>query len=241
MSGDFCSQNTEVIDPTNYTNSYGTTSCLPNGGTGFSSSVVSANGLVNQSDLDTYVVQLLTNAGANPPATITENDINPASEFSVHAAALRTSINNEYCFYYKRYIYVLEKVLSLAATTGVNVAAGSTYDTFKQNAIRINTQLNQILQIIQGVIKSRSDSLKSYYGTSTGVNALNTELDTARNNLIEHMGKLQDNDMENNVKSAMVDYTIEKNSSSRNLLAIYGFMNIVAVGLLFYIYRSSKV
>jgi hypothetical protein len=46
--------------------------------------------------------------------------------------------------------------------------------------------------------------------------------------------------MEKDLKSAMVDYTVEKNSSSRNLLAIYGFMNIVAAGLIFYLYRTAK-
>jgi hypothetical protein len=41
-------------------------------------------------------------------------------------------------------------------------------------------------------------------------------------------------------KQSMIDYTMEKNSSSRNLLAVYGFMNIVAVGLLFYMYKAAK-
>jgi hypothetical protein len=53
------------------------------------------------------------------------------------------------------------------------------------------------------------------------------------------MRKLQNSEMETNAKSAMIDYTVEKNSSSRNLLAIYGFMNIVAVGMLVYLYRAA--
>jgi hypothetical protein len=46
--------------------------------------------------------------------------------------------------------------------------------------------------------------------------------------------------METNVKTAMMDYTIEKNNASRNMLAVYGFLNIVAVGMLYYMYSSIK-
>jgi hypothetical protein len=93
---------------------------------------------------------------------------------------------------------------------------------------------------MQGLINSRAESLDTYYGTTTGVNALNGQLDDARKSLTKHMGKLQSNNMEMDVKSSMIDYSLEKNSSSRNLLAIYGFMNIVAGGILFYLYKSSK-
>jgi hypothetical protein len=72
------------------------------------------------------------------------------------------------------------------------------------------------------------------------VNALNSNLDTMRTQLIAHSTQLQSASLETDVQTAMIDYTLEKNASSRNLLAVYGFMNIVAVGLLFYLYRSSK-
>jgi hypothetical protein len=69
---------------------------------------------------------------------------------------------------------------------------------------------------------------------------LNSDLDTARTNLKTHSEQLQKNDMNTDIQSSMIEYSLEKNSSSRNLLAIYGFMNIVAVGLLFYLYKNTK-
>jgi hypothetical protein len=238
----FCSQDTTVINNSNYLDKYSSAtkpSCLPNGGTGFSS--IGADGLVSRAAIDAQIVTLLSNATFNAaaPAVIDSRDLNAASTYATNSAALRNSINNEYCFYYKRYMFVLERVLGLASTSGMN-PADTTYVKMKQDAQSINSLLNQILQIMQGLVRSRSASLNTYYGSTTGVNQLNNDLDTARKSLIEHMSKLQSNDMESNVQSSMVDYTIEKNSSSRNLLAIYGFMNIVAVGLLFYLYRSSK-
>lgn len=239
----FCSQDTTVINDTNYKDTFSSSTastCLPNGGTGFST--VGSDGLVDKSTVDTHIATLLSNGNFNAAAPAVNNsnsDVDIASVFATNSASLRQSINNEYCFYYKRYIYLLQKVLELAATSGMN-PSDPVYISMKQDTQTLNTKLNQILQILQGLIRSRSASLNTYYGTTTGVNQLNNELDEARTSLIGHMSRLQSNDMESDVQASMVDYTIEKNSSSRNLLAIYGFMNIVAVGLLFYLYKNSK-
>ena len=72
------------------------------------------------------------------------------------------------------------------------------------------------------------------------MNSLNATLDTARTNLVRHSKILENNNLTSDVQAAMIDYSIEKNSSSRNLLAVYGFMNIVAAGLLFYLYTNMK-
>jgi hypothetical protein len=164
----------------------------------------------------------------------------PASDFAKNATALRSSMNDEYCFYYSRYKYILENVLITAATSEPTITNDAGYKLKKQNAAIINQKLNQILQIMQGTINSRLSTLHTYYGSDTGVNELNSELDDVRSRLVEHSKKLTNVNMEKEARSSMVDYSLEKNSSSRNLLAIYTFMNIVAGGLLFYLYRSSR-
>lgn len=250
MAANFCSNVPDITDTefssTSYRSVYQTNttpSCLPGNGAGFSSSDITAStGIISASALSAHVNTLLTNAQAVPPTTPADavSNTNPASTYSTKAAALRTSIRNEYCFYYKRYKYLINLVLSLAVTEGTNFQAAP-YTTHKAAVIDLNSKLNQILQVMQGIVNARSTSLSNYYAASSGnVNSLNTQIDTARNNLIGHMGRLQNADMEEDVKKSMIDYTLEKNSSSRNLLAIYGFMNIVAVGMLVYLYRSSK-
>ena len=96
---------------------------------------------------------------------------------------------------------------------------------------------------MKGLVNSRLSVLRDYYGDGerASINALNTQLDKARTNLLTHSNKLRNNDLSSDVQTAMIEYSLEKNSSSRNLLAIYGFMNIIAAGLLFYIYTKSKV
>jgi NADH:ubiquinone oxidoreductase subunit C len=126
------------------------------------------------------------------------------------------------------------------AATQDSKKLGADYIQRKNHTEALNSKLNQILQIIQALVNSRIESLKEYYGTDTGVNQVNTYLDTTRTDLLNHAKLLKNKAMEKDLKSAMVDYTVEKNSSSRNMLAVYGFMNIVAAGLIFYLYRSSK-
>ena len=257
---DFCSQNSESINGSNYMDTF-TNSCLPNNGAGWSGSSVDAStGLVASGQIESHIAKLLsrtysatdeqgrpiksdvkapnlTQTSTNFPQT----NVNPAGIFSKNSAMLRSTIESEYCFYYKRYIYILTDILQIASQrNSTDLTADAGYQQKKVNTEMINLKLNQILQILQGLVNSRLVSLSEYYGTNSGVNQLNTELDRNRNDLIRHTHMLKNREMEKEVHSAMIDYTIEKNSSSRNLLAIYGFLNIVAVGVLFYIYRSAK-
>ena len=240
---DFCSDNNETILNSNYMNNYATASrksCLPNNGSGFDAGSIQAKGMVESAVLASHVTVLLKQMDAVAPSTAPSSAADPSGAYAQNAATLRKNIKDEYCFYYKRYIYILHDILMSAATMG----PGSTPQVYidkKKNTEKLNSKLNQILQILQGVVNSRLISLKGYYGENSGVNELNQHLDTTRAELIKHSEILKKNDLEKDAKSAMIEYSIEKNSSSRNLLAIYGFMNIVAAGLIFYLYRSAKV
>jgi hypothetical protein len=236
----------EVITASNYNASFtpGTDSCLPNGGTGFAVSDMSdaSKSIVRASALTTQVATLLTSKSATAPATLDPNNMDPASVFKTKTAIVRSNMEKEYCFYYKRYLWVLNEVLTKAAsTTALTGTAAADYTLQRAAAGTLNSKLNQILQVMQELINSRSASLNGYYSSSAGgVNQLNTELDTMRETLKGHSTQLQSKSLETDVQSAMIDYTLEKNSSSRNLLAVYWFINIVAIGMLFYLYRTAK-
>lgn len=207
-----CSQNTEIITRSNYNKPYSATrSCLPNGGAGFSPTLINTySGVIDSNALNTYVETIL-------PASI-------------------GNITNEYCFYYKRYTYSLQQLLIYAA----NVREPRNryeYDQqqqtnryqirLKENTQQLNSILNQILQILQAVIYKSGSSMPDYY-------------QSARDRLLSEMRKLENTDIEKDAKKSMLDYTVEKNSASRNLLSMYGFLNVVAIGMLVYLYRSSK-
>jgi len=119
---------------------------------------------------------------------------------------------------------------------------GSAVDpNFKRNVQKLNNTLNIILAVMKGIVNSRMTSLDEYSSnTEYGVNSLNQELERSRTALKNDSSILQSNDLNSDIQASMIEFSLEKNESSRNMLAMYGFMNIVAVGLLFYLYTNIK-
>ena len=237
-----CPPSSVAITSANYTQQFeaanaGISSCIP-AGLGF----VDSNGNVNSNKLNTWVESLLTKAApAIDPSVITtaarelkpRETSNPAEDFARKSAALRVSIQNEYCFYYVRYQWALQTLLATATSP-----LGKVDPDLKNNTQELNKKLDAILLVMKGIVNSRLNTVNQYYSGEKSVNSLNNNLDTIRAQLVAHSSKLQSNHLETDIKSAMIDYSIEKNASSRNMLAVYGFMNIVAFGLLYYMYRS---
>ena len=254
----FCVSNTETITFANFATVYPVSDvnkeCLPNTGAGFSSSVVT-NGIVSDTILTNHITTLLTTFAANPPTSSTQSEPNAASTFATNAKQLRTALQTEYCYYYKRYVFGLTQVLNTAKdasaitdTTKITGSTTLTYNSVKTTTQTINSKLNQLIQIMQKLQETRFNSLNtnadSYYNkfnsSSTDSTTLNGRLKAQQDSLASQSALLQSGSFNDDVKQSMIDYTLEKNASSRNLLAVYGFMNIVAVGLLFYMYKASK-
>jgi hypothetical protein len=218
-------------------NAYSGTTCIP------STSVIDPNGNVNSNALQMWVEGLVSkqapaldaNSLRASTASPANGTTNPAQDYASQSAALRSYIQDEYCFYYTRYQWALTSVLNNATSSSSVVP-----DDLKANTQTLNTKLNTILLVMKAIVNSRMNTLNTYYSGTDSVNSLNTNLDSIRQQLVAHSQKLQSKDLESDIQAAMIDYSIEKNSSSRNMLAIYGFMNIVAVGLLYYLYKNSK-
>jgi hypothetical protein len=229
-----CASNTDQINVNSFGQDFDSSKSVLPSGTGFSQ--LDSNGVVDETALNNWINSLITREEAKAP-TATSANPNPAEEFARKAQALRSKINTEYCYYYVRYTWGLTNVLTTAATVP-GASASSDYINRKERLKTINGRLNQILQVAQALKVNRETALKNYY--SSDLNMLNKDLDATRDSLIKHSKILATNEMEMNVRKAMVDYTLEKNSSSRNMLGIYVFMNIVAGGLLYYIYKTSR-
>jgi hypothetical protein len=185
-------------------------------------------GLLSRSDIQVTIPN---------PATPGVTD---ASAFAQKAKALRDKILEEFCFYHRRYRWGLNSLLNQAVGFSTSAAANadSTYTTKRANLVRINARLNDMIELMKGLSTNANTALNGYYSANGGINALNSQLQTTRNQLMASSKMLQSSDLEVEVKKAMIDYTLEKNSASRNMLGIYVFMNVVAGGLLYYLYRS---
>lgn len=181
---------TTALTKANYLSAYASTppfTCLPSD----VSTIISADGTVNRSALEGHVASLITSK-ANPPqpanieSSARDPDVaNPTKDFADRAATLRTNIQKEYCWYYKRYDWAMQRILMNVASNTGEVDA-----SLKNGAITLNTKLNVILLIMKGIVNSRLSTLDTYYNGASGtgqINAINMELDDTRTNLVNHI------------------------------------------------------
>jgi hypothetical protein len=169
------------------------------------------------------------------------NEENYSRLSSVGTTELNTMkrIAEEYCFYYIRYKYVLEvlfeKLMSASSQAETSAQTRQDINQHLEQAKSINMKLNDIIQITNFLAKKRGEEMK---GQNTEINMLNDSITSNFDALKKHDNMLKQETSLADLRKSMVEYSQEKNLSAQNLLALYGFLNLVALGLLFYIART---
>jgi hypothetical protein len=154
------------------------------------------------------------------------------------------AVKSEYCYYYTRYKYSLNMLFQsiVSTSTGVQITdAKKTEIQGKLDAAKsFNQKLNDLVQITNKIAKKRADEMATINGASNtdGINALNVSITNTFNQLRSNNEVLKKEDAVAELRKRMTEFSQEKNLSANNLLALYGFLNLVSIGLLFYIYRK---
>lgn len=198
------------------------------------------NTLVQQGDLisnTAYKQQLaqiadLKNTNNNQAQAILNN-------LGAKESATMQKIQQEYCFYYFRYKYALEtlfdKLVNTSKLTALSDADKADVQSKLTRAKDFNEKLNDIIQITNYIAQKRSTEMRDQ---NSEINSLNSSIKTTFTTLQEHRKLLNSETSLSDLRKRMVEYTEEKNRSALNLLSLYGFLNLVAIGLLFYVARS---
>lgn len=149
-----------------------------------------------------------------------------------------TNIKAEYCFYDARYKYSLEKLFSAvrAAYQNNSAEAQSVIQKYLSFTQQFNQRLNDLTQIINSVTE---EMLKASKTISSDIQTFNNRVQELKKKLDEQNAIISSGEATMQIKKQMVKFTEEKARRSDNLLKLYGFMNIVAVGLLVYVYRAA--
>lgn len=200
----------------------------------YSTSDRSGDGLLLESTL-TRVVNSLKSQGVVPDGKKDKPD-----DFVIKQKAFLASIKEEYCFYDSRYKYALQKLLN-SVQQGYQTNVGDvqqSIQTYLQYTQRLNQKVNDLTQIINAIT---NDMLN-------GTSEIDNQIKQFNKNIQEKQGELEKQNKILSSQSAatqlnkeMVKFTEKKNKYTNNLLNLYGFMNIIALGLLVYVYRSSGV
>ena len=208
-----------------------------------------SDGLLVQAAIGT-AVQTLTNSGLVPvPPTSTptqgQDTQMPGSESSRIEAFMKRDrtfiegVKREYCFYDGRYRYALRQLIKLLQEGYSD--ASSQNQVLIQKYLKLtqvlNRKLNDLSQITNAVTQVR---LQQSQDNNTSINSLNGQL-MQRSKLLQQQNKILSTDQgAANLYKDMVGYTREKVNYTNNMLTMYSFMNITALGLLFYLYTAMK-
>lgn len=164
----------------------------------------------------------------------TETDLN-VSKIDVQTAndkALNARLKAEYCFLRSRYSAYLTAFLDA-------IKPGST-DTAKQQAlldilVDLNAKINAFSTLLDEYAKTRANIVDA---RNSALNALNASI-SRDTTATEPAAKLLANgNAVLNTRNEMIRYTKEKNNSVVNQVSLWAALNIVAIGMIFHLYRT---
>jgi hypothetical protein len=179
------------------------------------------------------IVASLKGSGIIPAATEKNADVYVSKQ-----AALLKSVQSEYCFYDSRYKYSLQKLFDAirqgySTNTAENQALIQKYLASTQ---ALNQRLNDLTQIVNAVTE---DMLASSTNLAGEIRAFNNQISAQQKKLQEQNKIISSGEAATKLNKQMVRFTEEKARYSDNLLKLYSFLNIVALGLLVYVYKSA--
>jgi hypothetical protein len=198
-----------------------------------------SNGMLTTSSMTTIIASLKT-ANVLPVFSNTkQKDTTTVNEYEQAITTFMTNAQAEYNFYNDRYKKALEKLFSSIRngysnpspdnTTNVNINLGY--------ATKLNIKLNDLVQIIKSV---SDDMIASSNDMQAKIVQMNKDANTIKSQLTRQGNIIKSSQGVTKINKEMMKYTEEKGRYTDNLLKTYSFLNIVAFGLLIYIYRAAN-
>jgi uncharacterized membrane protein YhiD involved in acid resistance len=118
----------------------------------------------------------------------------------------------------------------------LNLSTASTIDSGKNT--RAITLAKKIIIILAGINRIERYLREKSSSFITSITSKNIDIDTNTDKLKEQIRVLESKSSDADLYKRMVEYTEEKNKAHRNLLSLYGMLNIVGLGLIFYIAKE---
>ena len=180
---------------------------------------------------------LIINPSAALKNTITGNTADATNSVSYD---LLYSLQYEFCFWVKVYSVLLGDYVTL----NNRPATQNGFTPIKKTEIQrkiinllnaVNLRLSDLTEISNYVAQQQSASLATM---NTNVNKFLSDIKANTVRLDANSKELSDSDANSNLRKRMLEFSEEKNGYANQLLTLYGAANFIALGLLFYIYRS---
>ena len=150
------------------------------------------------------------------------------------------SLQYEFCFWVRVYSVLLGDYVTVqnkaTSTNGVTPTAKEELQRKIINLLNaVNLRLSDLTEISNYVAQQQSASLTAM---NTNVNQFLTNIQANTQTLVTNSQQLSGSDANSILRKRMLEFSEEKNNYANQLLTLYGAANFIALGLLFYIYRS---
>lgn len=198
-----------------------------------------ADGDMTEDSLATLMGQL--ESAGKLPKGLTEDQKKDAQTVYTFLAAdekALAAMKTEFCYYNARYRYSVQQFLEYATSTA-SASAGSNAPTADDWLAALRTLSRRMIDLLDLMLFIGRRREKEYNETSPEVAKRNADLIMRLNALKDQKAGLDKPTAEVDVSQRMMAYTKEKARANRNLIALYSFLNLVAVGMLFYVYRAT--
>jgi len=157
-----------------------------------------------------------------------------------------TGVKYEYDYYYTLYKHAI-KQLVIALAVPIDASIGNKISGWKSNqtainiyklaAIDLNKNINDLIYVIDQIAQVRRTQNIPFL--TARLNTLDGSLQMQQNDLMKQRELLSKKNQDQMLlMKEMEAYSRHKSKYNNNLLMLYGFLNITALGLLFYVYRS---
>jgi hypothetical protein len=189
-------------------------------------------GKLLQTTISTIITNL-KNRGIIPSPASFASDV-----FIQKQQALIQNLQTEYCFYESRYKYALDKLFTAISSGYLSGTPEnkSSVQSYLSKTKMLNGRLNDLTQIMNGVTENMlttSDSI------ANEIEQFNRRIKEQKAKLDVQNKIIMSGEATTNIRKEMVKYTEEKGMYTDNLLKLYSFLNIVALGLLVYVYKAA--
>jgi len=193
-----------------------------------------SNGMISSSELTRMIASLKKSGVIPDPHTAPTS-----TAYMAKVNAFLGSVQNEYCWYESRYKYVLNKLFS-TVQQGYRSNSGEVQmaiQKYLKQTQDLNKKLNDLTQMAGSIT---DDILASSDTLSAEVAELNAHIQDQKVKLDKQNKIISSGEAAATIRKEMVRYTEEKARHSDNLLKMYGFLNIVVLGLLVYVYKAAS-
>jgi hypothetical protein len=192
-----------------------------------------SDGLLKPSVLEDWVKRLEGSGTIPSPKAVASS-----ASYIKRVKDFLNNARNEYCFYDARYRAALQYLFTAIRDTATNTTqqGKQVVESRLQTTKDLNRKVNDMIQIMNAVTHKM---MKSSDTLQKEIEEFNKNLRDKRDKLEEQNRIIQSNEANMKLQKAMVTYTEEKARYSDNLLKMYSFLNIVALGLLVYVYKAA--